>query len=90
MPRIIAILPEEKPGDSYIAVELDSSEPEILFMKGPAFTKTMGPYPPQYAEATFNKWGYCMVKNPPEIKLENKKTILDAVVCLIAKESNSG
>ena len=38
---------------SYVAIAVDGTEPEVLFAEGPAFTKTMGPFPEAYAEATF-------------------------------------
>ncbi len=89
MPQIIAILFEEKTVESYIAVKLEGEEPEILFMKGPEFSKTMGPYPVPYAEATFRRWNYSMVENPPEIMLTDKKSIADALVHILRKDNNN-
>ncbi len=80
MPHIIAILFEEKIEDSYIAIKLDGEEPEILFTKGPGFAKTMGPYPQAYAEATFKRWNYCRVQNPPEIDLNDKQSLINTMV----------
>jgi len=80
MPRIIAILFEEEPDASYIAVELESAdEPEVLFMKGPGFEKRMGPFPLPYAEATFSTWNYQRVKNPPHVVLNDERLLLDAL-----------
>ena len=89
MPRIIAVLFEEQIQNSYIAIRLEGDEPEILFTKGPGFTKIMGPYPVAYAEATFKRWKYCPVENPPEIMLHDKKSILDALVCICRANENS-
>ena len=89
MPQIIAILFEEKIEDSYIAIKLDGEEPEILFTKGPNFTKTMGPYPVPYAEATFRKWNYCMVENPPEINLNDKSSLVNNMVHIRRQGKNS-
>jgi hypothetical protein len=88
MPCIVAILFEDKIEESYIAVKLEDAEPQILFMKGPDFSKTMGPYPLQYANATFIKWNYCLMENPPEIILNDKKSITDIIVN-IRRESNN-
>jgi len=80
MPRLIAILFEEEPDASYIAVELDDAdEPEVLFMKGPGFEKQMGPFPLPYAEATFRKWNYCRVKNPPYVALNDAQSLIAAL-----------
>jgi len=80
MPRIIAILFEEEPDDSYIAVELDTAdEPEVLFMKGPGFEKQMGPFPRPYAEATFTKWNYHRVANPPQVTLNDATSLRSAL-----------
>ena len=80
MPRLIAILCEEDFDSSYIAVELgDPDEPEVLFMKGPGFEKRMGPFPLPYAEATFNKWKYCRVKNPPHVALNDVQSLTSAL-----------
>jgi len=77
MPRIIAILCEEEFDASYIAVELDGpDEPEVLFMKGPGFEKQMGPFPLPYAEATFSKWNYRRVKNPPYVALNDIQSLI--------------
>jgi len=86
MPYIIAVLFEEKQEESYIAIKLDGEEPEIVFTKGPNFTKTMGPYPVPYAEATFKKWSYIMVENPPEIRLDDKESISDAIAHLCKQD----
>lgn len=87
MPQIVAILFEEKIEESYIAIQLDGEEPEILFTKGPAFIKTMGPYPVPYAEATFKRWNYCLVENPPVINLSNKESLKN-VMTHICRQSN--
>jgi len=79
MSCIIAILFEEHIDDSYVAVMLPGPDPEVLFMKGPGFTKTMGPFPRAYAEATFSKWGYCRLENPPEVNLKDTRSVADAV-----------
>ena len=80
MPRLIAILCEEEFDASYIAVELDDlDEPEVLFMKGPGFEKKMGPFPLRYAEATFSKWNYCRVKNPPQVALNDAQSLIAAL-----------
>jgi hypothetical protein len=80
MPRIIAILCEDDPDAAYIAVELDSpEEPEVLFMKGPGFEKRMGPFPLPYAEATFSRWNYRRVKNPPQVALNDAQALLSAM-----------
>ncbi len=80
MPRIVAILFEEKPDASYIAVELDGpDEPEVLFMKGPGFEKRMGPFPLPYAEATFSAWSYCRVHNPPHVDCTDVDSLRAAV-----------
>ena len=77
MPRLIAILCEEEFDASYIAVELDDpDEPEVLFMKGPGFEKQMGPFPLTYAEATFSKWNYRRVKNPPCVDLNDIQSLI--------------
>lgn len=82
MALIVAILFEENPEESYIAIQLDGAEPEILFTKGPDFTKTMGPYPVPYAEATYKRWSYCVVENPPSIQLSDKKSIRETLLHL--------
>jgi hypothetical protein len=69
MPQIIAVLFEDNKEDSYVAIKLDGTEPEIIFTKGPSFTNIMGPYPKPYAEATFKRWHYLKVLNPPEVSL---------------------
>ena len=80
MPRLIAILCEEEFDASYIAVELDDpDEPEVLFMKGPGFEKQMGPFPLPYAEATFSKWNYHRVKNPPLVALNDVQSLTSAL-----------
>ena len=80
MPRLIAILFEEELDASYVAVELDDTdEPEVLFMKGPGFEKQMGPFPLPYAEATFGKWNYCRVKNPPHVALNDAQSLIAAL-----------
>ncbi len=89
MPYLIAVLFEDKIEASYIAVKLEGEEPEILFMKGPEFKKTMGPFPVHYAEATFKKWNYCMVENPPAIELSDKKLILDVLAHMKKQNLNS-
>jgi hypothetical protein len=71
MPRMVAVLFEENIEESYVAIALDGPEPEILFTKGPAFTKTMGPFPESYAEATFRKWHYLKIINPPEVNAQD-------------------
>jgi hypothetical protein len=83
MPRIIAVLFEQEPDASYIAVELDDpEEPEVLFMKGPGFEKQMGPFPLPYAEATFSRWNYRRVKNPPQVVLNDAQALLSAMRAL--------
>jgi len=80
MPRLIAVLFEEEADASYIAVELDDTdEPEVLFMKGPGFEKQMGPFPLPYAEATFSRWKYRRIKNPPHVVLNDAKALLSAM-----------
>ncbi len=69
MPHIVAVLFENKIEESYVAIRLDSTEPEIIFSKGPSFIKTMGPFPVPYAEATIQHWKYLRVINPPEVSL---------------------
>jgi hypothetical protein len=71
MPRMVAVLFEENIEESYVAIALDGTEPEVLFTKGPAFTKTMGPFPEAYAEATFRKWHYLKIINPPEVTVRD-------------------
>jgi len=80
MSKIVAILIEDKKEESYIALELDSNEPEILLTKGPSFEKQMGPYPAPYAEATFERWNYLKLENPPEIDLEDKKALMETML----------
>jgi hypothetical protein len=75
MPQIVAVLFEDSVEDSYIAIRLDGTEQEILFTKGPSFTKTMGPFPAIYAEATFKKWKYLKVINPPEVNLNDQESL---------------
>ncbi len=89
MPRIISILFEDKIEESYIAIELDGIEPEVLFMKGPAFVKQMGPFPVPYAEATFKKWNYCMVENPPEVDIKKVQSIADAMTHIVKKSDTT-
>ena len=89
MNKIIAILFEEKKEESYIAIELESNEPEILLTKGPSFEKQMGPYPVPYAEATFKRWNYSKVKNPPEADLKDKKALMKTMLSLNNTENNS-
>lgn len=80
MPRMVAVLFEENIEESYVAIALDGTEPEVLFTKGPAFTKTMGPFPEAYAEATFRKWHYLKIINPPQVTVRDaallKKVLL--------------
>jgi hypothetical protein len=82
MPQIVAVLFEDTIEDSYIAIRLDGTEPEILFAKGPSFTKTMGPFPEAYAEATFKKWNYQKVINPPEVIINNQESLRNALLKL--------
>ena len=89
MDKIIAVLFEEKKEESYIAIELDGNEHEILLTKGPSFEKQMGPYPVQYAEATFKRWNYSKVKNPPEANLKDKKALMQTMLRLHETENNS-
>ncbi|MCX8045118.1 MAG: hypothetical protein N3B18_13445 [Desulfobacterota bacterium] len=79
MALLVAILFEDNPEDSYIAVLLDGPEPEILFSKGPAFTKTMGPFPVPYAQATFKRWQYCLLENPPEVSLSDPHRLCETL-----------
>lgn len=80
MALLVAILFEEKIEESYIAVQLDGSEPEILFAKGPAFTKRMGPFPVPYAQATFDRWQYCVVENPPVVQINDPQSLISAML----------
>ena len=89
MSQIVAILFEEKIEESYIAIKLEGEEPEILFTKGPDFSKTMGPYPVPYAEATFKRWNYCLLENPPEIDLNDKKFIAETMVHILRQTDNT-
>jgi hypothetical protein len=82
MPQIVAVLFENTVEDSYIAIRLDGTEPEIIFTKGPSFTKTMGPFPEAYAEATFKKWKYLKVINPPEVSINDQESLRDALLKL--------
>lgn len=82
MPCIIAILFEERTEESYIAIRLDGAEPEIVFTKGPAFTKVMGPFPEQYAEATFRKWHYRKVQNPPAVNPRSRQSLAGTLACI--------
>jgi hypothetical protein len=79
MAMIVAVLFEEKLENSYLALQLDGPEPEILFTKGPDFTKQMGPFPPEYAEATFRRWQYCKVTNPPQVKANDPAALAAAL-----------
>jgi hypothetical protein len=79
MALLVAILFEEKLEESYIAVQLDGPEPEILFAKGPAFTKRMGPFPVPYARATYDRWQYCVVENPPVVQINDTPSTLDTI-----------
>ncbi len=88
MSKIIAILFEVKKEDSYLAIALDSNEPEILLTKGPSFEKQMGPYPEPYAEATFKRWNYSKIKNPPEVDPKDKKDLLEKMLNLYKTENN--
>jgi len=88
MSKIIAILFEEKKEESYLAIELDSNEPEILLTKGPSFEKQMGPFPIPYAEATFKRWNYSRIKNPPEIDHKDKKTLMKTMLNIHKTENN--
>lgn len=88
MASIVAILFEENPENSYIALQLDGPEPEILFTKGPDFRKRMGPYPEAYAEATYRTWHYCKVVNPPQV-FENDPRSLSAAVGRLRRESDT-
>jgi hypothetical protein len=89
MPRIIAILFEEKKEESYIAIQLDGEDPLVLFSKGPGFTKTMGPFPVPYAEATFGKWDYCKVENPPYVNFGDKKSLIEAIHFIKRQHGNT-
>ena len=80
MPQIVAVLFEDTIEDSYMAIRLDGTAPEILFTKGPSFTKTMGPFPESYAEATFKKWNYLKVINPPEVTINNQESLRAALL----------
>jgi hypothetical protein len=80
MPQIVAVLFEDTVEDSYVAIRLDGTEPEILFTKGPSFTKTMGPFPEAYAEATFEKWKYLKVINPPEVSINDQESLRAALL----------
>ena len=76
---IVAVLFEEKLENSYLALQLDGPEPEILFTKGPDFTKQMGPYPVAYAEATFRKWNYRKVSHPLQVALNDPGSLARAL-----------
>ena len=89
MSHIIAVLFEEKIEESYVAIRLEGPEPEVLFSKGPAFTKKMGPYPEPYAEATFKKWDYCMVENPPEVNPKDVQSIAAGLAHIVKTENNT-
>lgn len=79
MAIIVAVLFEEKLENSYLALQLDGPEPEILFTKGPDFTKHMGPYPVAYAEATFRKWNYHRLSSPPQVPLGDPAALARAL-----------
>jgi len=80
MALLVAILFEEKIEESYIAVQLDGPEPEILFAKGPAFTKRMGPFPVPYAQATYDRWQYCVVENPPVVQINDPTSLINVML----------
>ncbi len=80
---------KKKKEESYLAIELDGNEPEILLTKGPFFEKQMGPYPAPYAEATFKRWNYSKVKNPPEADIEDKKALMKTMLSIHKTEDNS-
>lgn len=82
MATIVAVLFEEKLENSYLALQLDGAEPEILFTKGPDFTKSMGPFPEAYAEATFRTWNYCKVSNPPYVCAHDPGSLAQALLRL--------
>ena len=82
MAIIVAVLFEEKLENSYLALQLDGPEPEIVFTKGPDFTKQMGPFPIPYAEATFRKWNYYKLTNPPQVKLNDPASLARALARL--------
>lgn len=88
MATIVAVLFEEKLENSYVALQLDGPEPEILFTKGPDFTKRMGPFPEAYAEATFRTWNYCKVSNPPQV-FENDPGALAQTLQRLRRESDT-
>jgi hypothetical protein len=79
MPQIVAVLFEDMLENSYIAIRLDGTEPEILFTKGPSFTKIMGPFPEAYAEATYKKWKYLKITNPPEVSIKDQESLRTAL-----------
>jgi hypothetical protein len=39
----------------------------------------MGPFPLPYAEATFSRWNYRRVKNPPQVALNDAQALLSAM-----------
>jgi len=88
MATIVAVLFEEKLENSYLALQLDGPEQEILFTKGPDFTKSMGPFPEAYAEATLRIWNYCKVLNPPQV-FENDPNSLARALKLLRRESDT-
>jgi len=88
MPQIVAVLFEDRTEDSYIAIRIEGAEAEIIFTKGPSFIKTMGPYPVPYADATFRRWNYSIVENPPEVNPNDKKSLADAVLHLRPQNGN--
>ncbi len=79
MAMIVAVLFEVKLENSYLALQLDGQEPAILFTKGPDFTKQMGPFPVAYAEATFRKWNYSKLPNPPQVALNDPAALARAL-----------
>jgi len=89
MPRMVAVLFEENIEESYVAIALDGTEPEILFTKGPAFTKTMGPFPEAYAEATFIKWHYLKIINPPEVNAQDGALLREVLLRLRKHDQTS-
>ena len=89
MPRMVAVLFEENIEESYVAIAVDGAEPEVLFAKGPAFTKTMGPFPEAYAEATFIKWHYLKIINPPEVNVRDGALLKNVLLRLRKHDQTS-
>ena len=86
---MVAVLFEKNIEESYVAIAADGTEPEVLFAKGPAFTKTMGPFPEAYAEATFIKWHYLKIINPPEVNAQDGALLREVLLRLRKHDQTS-